>query len=105
MGAVVAVLGLLFMAGGWVVVRLVGEVYPAASMRRCPGCGYEMTGTPGTRCPECGSDAGSERELHRRVDYTPHDQVRLLSQAAGILAIVVGLMMVWGGAWIAMGPA
>jgi hypothetical protein len=50
-------------------------------------------------------DAGSERELHRRVDYTPHDQVRLLSQAAGILAIVVGLMMVWGGAWIAMGPA
>ncbi len=104
MGALVAVLGLVLMAGGWVVVRIIGEVYPAAVMRRCPQCNYEMTGIPCTRCPECGFEAGHERELHRRVEYSPGDQARLLAQAGGIIAVVIGLMLIWAGAWLAMAP-
>jgi hypothetical protein len=104
MGAAVAVFGILLMAGGWILVRLIGEVYPAAATRRCADCSYDMTGTPGLRCPECGSQARAEGDLHRRAEYAPRDQARLLGQAGGILAVVVGLMLIWGGAWLAVGP-
>jgi hypothetical protein len=31
--------------------------------RRCPKCWYDMAGVPGLRCPECGKEAKSERQL------------------------------------------
>ncbi len=33
--------------------------------RRCPKCAYDMTGTGGLKCPECGRTAKSERRLFR----------------------------------------
>lgn len=33
--------------------------------RRCPRCCYDMAGTPGLVCPECGRVARNERALHR----------------------------------------
>src|ERR1043165_565093 len=33
--------------------------------RRCPKCWYDMDGTPGLRCPECGREAPTERSLLR----------------------------------------
>ncbi|MBX9736938.1 MAG: hypothetical protein K2X32_08425 [Phycisphaerales bacterium] len=36
-----------------------------AKKRRCPKCAYDMSGTSGLKCPECGRVAKSERQLHR----------------------------------------
>jgi HEAT repeat protein len=33
--------------------------------RRCPRCWYDMAGTPGLTCSECGKTAGRERSLHK----------------------------------------
>jgi hypothetical protein len=38
---------------------------PRAWGRKCPGCRYDMRGTVGLKCPECGCVAGSEREVER----------------------------------------
>ncbi|MBL8757862.1 MAG: hypothetical protein JNK35_05475 [Phycisphaerae bacterium] len=38
---------------------------PARGRRRCPRCWYDMVGSPGLRCPECGHAARHERALGR----------------------------------------
>lgn len=38
---------------------------PARRQPRCPGCWYLMIGLPPQRCPECGRQFRSERELYR----------------------------------------
>ena len=46
---------------GWDAIRR-----GRSRMRRCPRCWYDMTGTPGLRCPECGKEAQGERSLLKR---------------------------------------
>ncbi len=38
---------------------------PSRGRRRCPTCWYDMAGTAGLLCPECGREARSERRLFR----------------------------------------
>lgn len=56
----------------------------ARGRRRCPRCWYDMTGTPGRLCPECGREARHEKSLFRA-------RRRLLPAAAGALAASLGV--------------
>ena len=56
----------LLFVGGMVAV-VYGVVGPRRrAARSCVKCGYDMGGIAGRRCPECGREAKSERELARR---------------------------------------
>jgi hypothetical protein len=71
----------------------------ARCRRRCPKCWYDMGGTGGFRCPECGREAGLERALHRT-------RRRPLWVAAGLL-LVLGPMVgvrVWSDGWEGLVP-
>lgn len=58
---------------GMVVLALMGMATIAAGIRfdpskgrrRCPKCWYDMSGTIGLTCPECGKQSEAERALHR----------------------------------------
>jgi hypothetical protein len=52
--------------------------------RRCPKCWYDMSGTPGLTCPECGRTAKRERKLHRT-------RRRWRLAALAVLLIIAGL--------------
>ena len=52
--------------------------------RRCPRCWYDMRGTTGLRCPECGHEARTEQDLLRTR--------RRLGLAAFSLALVLPLL-------------
>jgi hypothetical protein len=54
--------------------------------RRCPRCWYDMAGTTGLACPECGKKARRERSLFRtRRRYVRAAISLLLAEAARIL--------------------
>lgn len=55
---IAAVLGLALFIWAWRGDRPRGR-------RRCPSCWYDMAGVPSLRCPECGSQARTERKLAR----------------------------------------
>ena len=62
----------LYTAGGWalcaVAVALgVWALFSDRSRgrRRCPKCWYDMRGTPGNRCPECGREPSRESRFHK----------------------------------------
>jgi len=55
--------GLLIFAGWMAAAWFIGE--RARGRRWCPRCRYDMEGTPGLRCPECGKLVRSERGLGR----------------------------------------
>ena len=56
--------GLLMAIGGWLCFwALFGD--RARGRRRCPKCWYDLRGTPGLRCSECGHAARGERQLLR----------------------------------------
>ncbi|MBX3358729.1 MAG: HEAT repeat domain-containing protein [Phycisphaeraceae bacterium] len=58
-------------------------------LRRCPGCWYDLSDTPGLTCPECGRTAKSERATHRR-----HRRRRWLVLALVLLAAALALALV-----------
>lgn len=77
-------------------------------MRRCPRCWYDMSGTPGLRCSECGREVRSERRLHRTrrrwrwtipaailllLSYLTHNLPRF--QARGWVALVPSTYLVY----------
>lgn len=91
--------GLLLMLAGVWVVRTIGEVYPPAAVRRCPGCSYDLSGVPGLRCPECGRLADRESDVRMQGDRPARDKVRGLALGGGVLLIMIGLAMAMLGAW------
>jgi hypothetical protein len=57
--------------------------------RRCPKCWYDMSATVGLTCPECGTDAGTERRLfrtRRRLSCIAVALTLVLVGPAGIVA-------------------
>src|SRR5262245_54158699 len=56
--------GVFTLAGLAIVVRaLFGDRHRGP---RCPKCWYDMRGSPGLRCPECGRTAPCERKLLKK---------------------------------------
>ncbi len=51
----------LGLGGGLAIVGL--RFDPSRGRRRCPRCWYDLSATPGSRCPECGREATGERGL------------------------------------------
>lgn len=54
----------------------------------CAKCGYDMTGVPGTRCPECGTVADFAR---RRYDRAESRRIALWSYLKPAIMLAVGL--------------
>jgi hypothetical protein len=52
--------------------------------RRCPGCWYDLSGTPGLLCPECGRAAASEKSLRRTRRRWRRASLALLVFGAGV---------------------
>jgi hypothetical protein len=74
-------LGLIVLVRGVVGDRARGRV-------RCPRCWYDMAGTAGLVCPECGKRAGSPRALRRT-----HRRWRMAG--AGLLVMAAGATGAW----------
>ncbi len=62
----------IFAAIGWALIAAGAGIAAwalfgdrARGRRRCPKCWYDMGGVPGLKCPECGREAPSERNLSR----------------------------------------
>lgn len=51
MAIVTIMYGVLLQAIGWFIYSLPR----ARAAHQCPACGYDLRGTPGPACPECGS--------------------------------------------------
>ena len=61
--AVKAAIGLyLFFGGRWIINLAIPGNRPY-----CPECGYDLSGSPGGRCPECGTAVPSDDVLSVRT--------------------------------------
>ena len=58
-------LGLALAAGAMALLSWALFRDRSRGRRRCPKCWYDMSGTPGKRCPECGREARRERAFFR----------------------------------------
>jgi hypothetical protein len=75
---------------------------PGRGRRRCPRCWYDMSGTPGLTCTECGHTARGEAALH-------HTRRRLLPALVAAVAAALGASWVIArgndAGWATMVPA
>src|SRR5262249_4981712 len=55
----------------------------ARGRRRCPRCWYDMSATPGLRCPECGKDARKDGRLFRTRRHWRRAGLAVLVMLAG----------------------
>lgn len=58
-------LGSTLAAAGFTLLLYALFADRARARRRCPKCWYDMSGSPGLTCPECGRTARDERRLRR----------------------------------------
>lgn len=87
----ICLVGLLLSAAIEFLLLLV-QRWKTPSEPRCGGCGYNLTGAPSNRCPECGSlfvDAG----VITRKTQSPRRMLAVVSLAS--LATVAGGFAVW----------
>lgn len=95
LGGLSLLIGLALLASA-----LIGD--RARGRRRCPGCWYDLAGTPGMRCPECGREARRERALYR----TRRRPARFILAFAVLLAglALVAVPAFTGGSWVRAVP-
>lgn len=72
--------------GAMLVAWIVGR--GTRGVRRCPACDYDMSGTTGLTCPECGRGATGERAMLRR-----RRRRRWLVGAVVVLPLGVGMLV------------
>lgn len=90
----------LGLSGG---LALVGFRFdPALGRRRCPKCWYDLSGTKGLLCPECGHEAGSERRLYR----TRRSRITIAIAVLPLLVVpvVMRVMYAWKVGWVGLVP-
>ncbi len=56
--------------------------------RRCPKCAYDLSATPGLKCPECGRTAKDEHRLFRKRRQWWVGMLGLIAIAGGLVAMV-----------------
>jgi hypothetical protein len=95
----------VWLAAGWCVIApgawllLTGRrSWTRKRGRFCPRCEYDMQGTDGLQCPECGRVAGGEREMKRLP-------ARKRWRLVGVSLLIVGWVLLQGPAFAAHGWA
>lgn len=87
----ICIVGLLLSAVIEFVLLLV-QRWKTPAGPRCGGCGYNLTGAPSNRCPECGS-LFVEAGIITRKTQSPRRMLAVVSLAS--LAAVAGGLAVW----------
>jgi hypothetical protein len=90
-------------AGVWVAGFVLGvrSREPGRGRRWCRRCGYDMVGTPGLRCPECGRTVRSEKGL-----FGPRRHPKRVACATAMMLAALGCGMAGlfvrapGAAWV-----
>lgn len=59
----------LLIVAGMIAVHFSAFADRSKGRPRCPKCWYDMTGSRGFVCPECGHDAANQKNLHRTRRY------------------------------------
>ncbi len=100
----------LYLLGGWLIggcaaLLLLWSLFRdgGRKLRRCPKCWYDMSGTPGMQCPECGRTARNERKLHQTRRKWRFAALALVLGLTGYgIASVPGYQR---GGWVALVPS
>jgi hypothetical protein len=100
----------LYSAAGWSLAAIAGTFLLWAlfwdrsrGRRRCPKCWYDMRGSPGLRCPECGCEAKSDRELMKTRRRRKLAVLAALAGGAGLATSSVPAYR--AGGWVALIPS
>lgn len=83
-----------------IICAIVGD--RSRGRKRCPKCWYDMSGSPGLQCPECGKTAKSERKLSKSRRPRWAFVLALLMVVPGIYAMVVSKRVAEYGAFAAV---
>ena len=92
----------LLVLGGMVVLHVAAFADRSKGRPRCPRCWYDMTGSRGFVCPECGHDAAGQSNLHRTRRHGARAMLGALLVVSGLTLGAVPTVQEQG--WTALIP-